>query len=502
MNFRALAGTTALTLVLSTVAAFADVTPEEVWENWKAMSAQSGTTVAATSEARDGDTLVITGVTFAAAADQAADAKGMIDEVRLRDLGDGTVEITQSESYTMTVVTPAVDGIEPPVAQEVSIAIKAPGAATIVSGSVEAMNFAFNLPSLEATIADTESATSPFDLTISATNATGAYLVEGTAPMTTKGDLAAESMAIALKGKDSTNASDVNMTAAIGAMAATFDAVILDEAAMADMGAALLAGFAFHSNVTYGATSFTVDVTEATGVTAISGSLDGGSIALGMDKEQLAYQTGSTGLNLSLTSPDIPFPELKISLAESGFGMTMPTTPSDAVRDFSFLVKAVDLQVSDELWAMADPTGQLSHDPATVILDSKGTAKLTGDIFAQGAAESADLPGELLTFDLTQLLAKFAAAELSGTGAFTFDNTDLVTYGGMPAPTGKIDLKLTGGNALMDKAVAMGLMSEEDAAGFRMMLSMFANAGAGEDELTSTLEFKDGGFFANGQRLQ
>ncbi len=35
-----------------------------------------------------------------------------------------------------------------------------------------------------------------------------------------------------------------------------------------------------------------------------------------------------------------------------------------------------------------------------------------------------------------------------------------------------------------------------------MMMAMFAKAGAAPDELTSTLEFKDKGFYANGQRLQ
>ena len=93
-------------------------------------------------------------------------------------------------------------------------------------------------------------------------------------------------------------------------------------------------------------------------------------------------------------------------------------------------------------------------------------------------------------------------AELTGEGAFTFDNTDLVTFGGMPAPTGKLDLRLVGGNALMEKLVTLGILSAEDVMGANMMLSMFANPGPGEDEMSSTLEFKDKGFYANGQRLQ
>ena len=62
-------------------------------------------------------------------------------------------------------------------------------------------------------------------------------------------------------------------------------------------------------------------------------------------------------------------------------------------------------------------------------------------------------------------------------------------------------IRLTGGNTLMDKLVTMGLLSQDDVMGARMMLSMFANQ-TGEDELTSTLEFKDKHFFANGQQLQ
>ena len=57
-------------------------------------------------------------------------------------------------------------------------------------------------------------------------------------------------------------------------------------------------------------------------------------------------------------------------------------------------------------------------------------------------------------------------------------------------------------NELIDGLIATGLLAEEDAMGARMMIAMFANPGAGEDEVTSVLEFKDKGFFANGQQLQ
>ena len=54
-------------------------------------------------------------------------------------------------------------------------------------------------------------------------------------------------------------------------------------------------------------------------------------------------------------------------------------------------------------------------------------------------------------------------AELTAQGNFTFDNSDLTTFAGIPAPTGKIDVKATGVNALLDTLVAMGLVPQDQA---------------------------------------
>lgn len=91
---------------------------------------------------------------------------------------------------------------------------------------------------------------------------------------------------------------------------------------------------------------------------------------------------------------------------------------------------------------------------------------------------------------------------MTGAGDFTFDVTDTQTYPGFPTPTGKLDLVLKGGNALLDKLVAIGFVPEDQAQGARFMLAMFTVPGEGEDNRKSTLEFKNKGFFANGQQLQ
>ena len=68
---------------------------------------------------------------------------------------------------------------------------------------------------------------------------------------------------------------------------------------------------------------------------------------------------------------------------------------------------------------------------------------------------------------------------------------------------GAVDLKLTGGNALLDTLVASGLVPAQTAMGARMILGIFAVPDAGEDTLKSRLEFtRDGSILANGQRIK
>lgn len=72
----------------------------------------------------------------------------------------------------------------------------------------------------------------------------------------------------------------------------------------------------------------------------------------------------------------------------------------------------------------------------------------------------------------------------------------------MPAPEGEANLKLVGANALIDKLIGMGLVSEDDAMGARMMMGMFT-VPAGDDTVTSKIEVNDEGHvLANGQRLK
>ena len=273
-----------------------------------------------------------------------------------------------------------------------------------------------------------------------------------------------------------------------------------------NMSEMLAKGMAKASSMSHGPATFQVNFSDAPDMFALSGTADTGTFDVALDAQRLAYSFGNTGLAISMSGSEIPLPEVAFAIGELGFGFLMPTSPGDKPEEFGLGMTLADLAVSDMIWGMIDAGGQLPHDPATLVVDVTGRANWLFDIFNPESAMEveADMPAELHALDLNQLLLRIAGAELSGTGAFTFDNDDLETFDGMPAPTGSIDLKLVGGNALLDTLVAMGLVPEDQAMGARMMLGLFARPGDGEDTLVSKIEVDGatGTISANGQRLQ
>lgn len=495
-----LAGSAAVIALLSAGSALAQVTPEEVWQNWQSASQAMGQTIKADSIARDGDTLRLTGVTISGG-DDSSRTEATLAELNFTDNGDGTVGITLSDTYPITMTLPSENEGGTPVAAAASITM--PGMAMTASGTPDAVKYDFTAPEIGISFDVVEDANSA-KVTARLTNVSGSELIAGTeAARTVDTSFAAATMTLDMQVNDSESATSVVGTITANDLAgkgkANFAGIDLE-----NLAEALRLGFMVDGGISHGAMTYDISVTDATGPTKMTGAAETGSFAMAMGADSFRYSTGSTGLSMLLVSAQLPFPEVKLSWSEVAFDLMMPLTKSDTPSDFRFLTRIADLQVSEEIWGMMDPTGQLPHDPATIVLDASGKARLTTDLVDDAAMESLGdgAPGELHALDLTELRAKIAGAELTGAGALTFDNTDLATFGGMPAPTGKIDLKLVGGNTLMDKLVAMGLLSQDDVMGARMMLSMFANAGPGEDELTSTLEFKDKHFYANGQQLQ
>ncbi len=504
-----LAGSTALALILAN-AASAEITPDEVWQSWQSLGAGQGQTITAKSTSHDGANLVVEGVTIGMK-DAETSVEAVIDRMEFADQGDGTVAVTMSDSYPLTVVAADAEEGAKPEPVTLKMTVSQPGMKVIASGTAASPTYEFDAPefgvkldSLEGP--DTATMTAAGEVKVSGIKGRYAFSAgEAGAPMGVDSAFMATGATIDISGADSAAKSDFKMTAAVADLNGTTKGAFLDAAAMEDVSKALQDGFFTDSLFSYGKTSFEIGGTEDGKPTTITGEAASGGVGFVLDKQSMRFQGNGKGVAMTVAGGDMPFPQVALSYAEAAFDIGLPVSKSETPQPFTLMTRLVDLKLPDEIWGMVDPTAQLPRDPATLIVDSTGTVTLTTDLTDDTAmAALGDAPpGTLDTLDLVQLVLKAAGAELTGSGAMTFDNTDLATFGGMPAPTGTIDLKLVGGNTLLDKVVALGFVPEEEAMGARMMMSMFGKMVEGEpDTMTSTVEFKDKGITVNGQKIQ
>jgi hypothetical protein len=498
-----LTSTTALSLVLMAQAASAEVTPAEVWGNWQTLVTSAGQDLTFDNVAESDDQVEVTGAVLTYADDLGGSFSARIDSIVFADNGDGTVTVTMSESYPMTLAFPADS--EGPSAMKLTV--NQPGFSIIAGGSATETSYDFTAPTVSVvldevkdqagTVLDTKA-----DITLTGT--TARYLVASGGDATrVDSSFASEAFALNLSGASPDDTGSGTMTLSLADLKGATKGNLLGAELMANMATALNSGFATDTNMSFGAMALDANITEAAGPTVIKGTATGGGFVLALDKVRVNYGSSLSGASFSISGAEIPFPEVVVSFAESAFNVLVPASKSDTPQDFAYLTKVVDLTVSDDVWGLFDPAAVLSRDPATIVVDVKGTGRWFQDIMdPEAEMDGMEPPGQIDTVDLTQVLVKAAGAEVAASGALEIDNSGATTFQGMPAPTGTINVDIKGVNKLIDNLIAMGILPEDQAMGARMMLGVFTRPGAEPDQVTSVIEFKDGGLFANGQQLQ
>ncbi len=309
-------------------------------------------------------------------------------------------------------------------------------------------------------------------------------------------------------GLDATNSDtdpDVTLTVLVADIKGGFEVLIPRDFDPDFMPAAFDAGLAGKINLSYGAITGAISTKEADKSASGTISVESGDVFAAINRKTFRYGGGVIGEKLSITSPELPVSPIEYSIAEAAFNMLMPMGKSTEPEPFAFQFKIADLWVNDGLWGLIDQTAALPHDPVTVNIDVSGMGNWLVDItnIESEAVRNTAVKGEMHALTLNALQVVVAGANLAGSGDFTFNNDDLETFDGMPAPTGKLDLKLTGANTLIDTLVEMGLLPTDQAMGARMAMGLIMVAGDGEDTLVSTIEVsEDGKVLANGKRLK
>jgi hypothetical protein len=476
---------------------FADVTPEEVWQNWQDASAAMGQTVVAGSVARDGDVLIIDAITIASAANSVT-AEGSIEQILMEDQGDGTVLVTMSPDYPLKMRLPAMEAGKPEV--ELNILVTQTGLRMIASGVADEISYNLTAPSIKVKLdriagAAAQEANLTVDATI--TDIAGIYVARKTdAGLQADSDITAGGMALAVVGAEPAQQSEFRATAAMTGLALKSSGALVGAALAAGADPQVMAVVENSSDIATQTTEFTLEMVEPSGTTTSNGTLGQGQVIANTSGGVMDFSATQSDAALTVNTPSVPVPDLAIALDKFAIALTAPIAPSEAALPFAFSTQLANLSLSDALWAMFDPSAALPRDPINLVIDSEGTTKLNA---AQADLNAAPmLPAQLETLNLKALQLSVAGAELTGAGTSTFTPDP----SGIPSPNAKLDFTLKGANGLMDKLVAAGLISPEMLTFPRMMLAMVASPMAdGSDGYTSTIEIQDKAVSANGQVL-
>lgn len=499
-------GGAVLTYVIATQGALADLTASDVWSDWQSYMGSMGYAVTG-DQSTSGNVTSITNMTLKM---ELPDEDGAFDmvipEMTLTENGDGTVTIGLPESFPMTIAGQAEGE-----AFSAALLYTHDGLNMVVSGTPEDMTYDYTAQSLGLALGDVtvDGETMPedsLDLSLSLADLAGTSRMVIGEGRTVDQTFTAADLTYEVDFNEPETGEQGRINGKLEQLAFEGRNVIPAGFSLADVQAAYEAGFAFDGAFTYAAGQTSIEGTSEGEAFSMASSSDGGRFAASIDAQRLAYDVEQKNAKLSVTSADVPFP-IELAMAKAGLKLEAPIQDSGEVEPFALALNLTDFTMSDILWSMFDPAGALPRDPATIALDATGTAKILLNFLDPAAAEAMEtgdaIPAELHSLKINELLVSLVGAKLTGNGDFTFDNSNAEQTGGMPIPTGVVNLQLVGANALIDKLIEMGLVSDNDAMGARMMMGMMAVPGEAPDTLNSTIEFKENGqILANGQRIK
>lgn len=494
----------ALALMISAAPAYADVTPQQVWDDLSAYMGQFGYEVSATQTQSGNDLNLDDIVLKMSMPEEDLDMTITLEQLMFKDQGDGTVMVLMPEQQN-AVISGQGEGDD----FTATLGMMHKGMNVTVSGTPENMIYSSSADQIRVSLDELKNGDEIIPSDQVSVVATLSGLISEAA-VNSAGDLrevvqsfSADAFSLDFAGDDGGDSAKI--TASYKDVTGSGTTAMPKGAEDNSDYAALMAqGMLSEAQMTHGGgnVSFEIQDGQNIGGTLASAS---GTMNMRLSQDGMIYDMGSKDVALSVNGP-LPFP-VKAGMEQSGFSMIVPTKVDAGPQDAKLALTLGGFTMDDLLWSLVDGGNVLPRDPATIALDL--SAKVTPflnlfDAKDMERLENEDaMPGELNEVTLTNLLVEAAGAKVMGKGAFVFDNSDLETFDGLPRPQGQVELKAEGVNGLLDNLVSMGLLQASDVGGVRLMMAMFTQAGETADSLTSTLEVNDKGHvLANGQRLQ
>lgn len=525
-----LSNATAIALISTISPAFAEVTPQQVWENIESSFANSGYEVTVGSKDDTGNALVLTDIVLNADL-ETSHSTVAIPKMTLQRAGDARVRtVTEGDMTTLTRVKVPDD--EP---FEIRSVISMPGNEILSSGTVEDMLHEFTYDGISfgwgfGEVMSGEAGKTPVTLTLD--DVKGQYRYKqgdgidliyemGAAGMGLDVNVTASDSEISAGNEEMSEDFKVSMQLQADGIDITGQTHMpANVASMADrLDLMLNAGLNGDAKMAIGpmtgAGSFEVteDGThESASATFSSGP---GEAAYVVSKDGMSYEAVSGESDVEVIISNLPFP-ISYKTESSQVGMSFPVSKADDPQPFSFNFDIVGLTIADNIWDLIDPKMTLPRDPANLGIDLAGTALITHDLLDPALSEELAAMGEVpsapggATRDVDMPEAPFEPktieinqVKVQAVGVDADISGDLTMSAGM-TPIGVLEGNISGLNELLEKLVAIGLIPQEQLIGAGMMISMFAKPAEDDPSTLKTmLEFKEGGsIFANGQQVK
>jgi len=495
------AGTAFVTLTAG--AAAAELKAQDVWDDWSAYITGFGYGITGqVNETRDG--LAITGVTLTLAdPDAPGGAVITMDQIVMTEMTDGSVSVDLPAVMPIEFAIPSESGD----VDRISMDYRQTGMDIRVSGSQDAMKYVYGADNVTLVSTGFEVGgqilppdANQIEVTMESVAGTSDATVDSLRRYAQ--NLTVASVRYMTRTADPVSGASSNVTGQWQNV--TFEGqsnLPLRQIDNSDMDALLDAGLSGSGTFGYDANATTIAVSAPDGTLDASIVSAAGTVAVTLAQGGVDYAVSQQSTQIEATMSQLPIP-MSFEIAEVTGNISIPVQRSDTPDDFALGFELNGFSMADVLWSMFDPGAQLPRDPATVAIDLVGKARLLFNVLDPAVAAEItpeDTPLELTEVDINRLEIAAAGATLTGEGSFQFENDD----GALPQAIGAIDLNLIGGNGLLDKLVATGLLPEDQAMGARMMMGLLAVPGDGPDTLRSRLELNaEGHVLANGQRIQ
>ncbi len=506
LSFRLLGSTSAAAVLLAAQPAFADVTGPDVWAAYISFYEATGAQVIGDVTTTGTETVVSDPALLYRFPFGIATVRMGIPEMRLTDQSDGTVTLAYRDTFDVTIDVDVPDqgsgsGV---------FSVTQSGFTSTVSGDPDAMSITYAADTMALEVKEVTLDGEPFDVQ-------GKLLSEGYSGTST---MALGEELITVTSDQSIGAAELAyiMTSPFGdvtSQTGTYaPSSYQSEMALPAGGSSL---FTLSQTLRDGAFVQVASKTEGSTTESVS-SIDGDvfyedKVTTGPAQTDMRIDasgvkiSGEAGAsNFRVNAVDMaPFP-LEGGIESVSANYAFPLLPSEDPQEIVFKMGLKNLSVSEELWALVDPTAALPRDPASLNIDL--LASVISEIdWLDFANLEAQLDQPIPPISLERLMindvsvsAVGAAAEANGT--FTLDFDDLDTFDGFPRPEGEGYLAVTGANALIDRLTTMGLIGPEEAGMARLGMGFIARA-TGDDAFETAVEINEAGeVYVNGQRMR